>query len=221
MTHLQMLASSARPLSEALILQNLFFGTLNMPAEQRSFREKKKTDEYGIRRADYWFKTITQFALELRGGASWRKSSLEICSLFACACPIDEMPERTQRVSRDIIDDESALVGAFGEGGQGLGLGGCGDDAAEFVVRGRAAYGHGILDLEAKNATRPGLVEFNNEVIHGIAMALLLHSNAGHHARLSGSAFSAQQMCEVIRDYGAFVGKARTAGQFSRCWFLV
>jgi hypothetical protein len=44
----------------------------------------------------------------------------------------------------------------------------------------------------------------------------MLHSNACHHARLSGSAFTAQEVGEVVRDDGVFVSKARPAGQFSR-----
>ena len=118
-----------------------------------------------------------------------------------------------------MFDDKAALVGAVGEGVQGLCFDSRGDDGAEVFVR--AADGHGPFDLKPEDTTRTGFVELDDKVVHGVAMALLLHSDAGDDARLASGALAAQEVRKIIGTYGVFIGEARATGQFSRCCFVV
>ena len=122
--------------------------------------------------------------------------------------------------SSAMIDDKAALVGVLGEGAQGLRFGGCHDDAAEFVVTRRAADSDGFLDLKPEDTPRTAIVEFDDKVVHRIALAILLNGNAGDIAGQTGGTLVAQEMREIIGDDRIFVCKASTAGQFGGSWFL-
>jgi hypothetical protein len=85
------------------------------------------------------------------------------------------------------------------------------DDLFEFLIG--AADGDGALNLKFERFIRTGIVEANDDIIHGMAVALPLNSDAGDNAGLACRALVPEQMREVIGDDRVFVCKPRAAGQ--------
>ena len=92
-----------------------------------------------------------------------------------------------------MLDDKTAFIGTFGESPKGLGLDRCGNDPAKFFVGRSPADRRRSFDLEAENALRAYVIEFDNKVIHRIAMALLLNGDARDETHLAGNALPAQK----------------------------
>ena len=104
------------------------------------------------------------------------------------------------------------LSASFGESIQSLCFDGRGDNGAEVFVCG--ADRHRSLDLKAEDPLCANVIEFDDKVVHGIAMALLLNGNAGDEARLTCRPVASQELREVVGDNGVFVSKACSSGQF-------
>ena len=117
------------------ILQNLFFGTLNMPPEQRGFREKKKAGERYDK--NYGITNLWRYETDFRNSADWRALAARVPFLngglfdclddktgtksdnfildgfsdnpkLACHLPNDLFfgPERTADLSRDYGEED-------------------------------------------------------------------------------------------------------------------
>jgi hypothetical protein len=123
-------------------------------------------------------------------------------------------------ISRERLrkDDKSTRVRVFDEGSGSLRLHSRRDDLFEFLIG--AADGDGALDLKFERFVRTVIVETHDDIIHGMAVALPLNSDAGDNARPACRALVPEQMREVIGDDRVFVCKPRTAGQFGGGRFL-
>src|SRR5205085_951728 len=68
------------------VLQNLFFGTLNMPPEQRSFREKKTAGQRYD--SNYGITNLWRYEAAFRNPEDWPSVAARIpflnCGLFDC-----------------------------------------------------------------------------------------------------------------------------------------
>ena len=85
-----------------------------------------------------------------------------------------------------MFDDEPTLIYTSCEIVGRLCFDSCRDNPAEIFVT--AADGQGTFDLEAENPLSAKLIELYDKVVHRVAVALLLHGNAGDDTRLAGCA---------------------------------
>jgi hypothetical protein len=91
------------------VLQNLFFGTLNMPAEQRGFREKKKDGERYDK--NFGITNLWRYEAEFRTPADWNDLAARVPflngGLFDC---LDEKTgQKQEHVILDGFSDNARL----------------------------------------------------------------------------------------------------------------
>ena len=91
----------------------------------------------------------------------------------------------------------------------------------EFLIGRGPTDRNGFLDLKTKDPPRTYVVGFDDQIVHRVAVALLLHRNTCDDACKPGSAFAAQQLGDIICNDGVFIREASAASQFSRCRFAV
>jgi hypothetical protein len=103
-------------------------------------------------------------------------------------------------------------------GREGLGFGRCTDDTAKIFVGCGTADNHRSFNLETENPRRSHVIEFDNKIIHGVAMALLLNGDTRDETRLASSSPTPQKLGKIVCDNGVLVTKPGAAGQLGRCW---
>jgi hypothetical protein len=109
-----------------------------------------------------------------------------------------------------VLDDKSTRVRIFNKGGRCLSLYSRSNDL--FELRIGTADGDRVLNLKFERFIGSGIVETYNDIIHGMAEALPLNSDAGDNAGLACRALTPEQMREVIGDDRVFVCDPRAPG---------